>query len=231
MNTKFRGLYFLGITIGIAVLILFGMYLFNSTAEIVGVNTVGTGTTMTKGTHTQIEKRISEINTSTVSPMLYNQLLLEINSNAEQKLFNEAIKKMLINQLDKQYQQMAFVKIDNMLLRDPIHTAEIQSFTSHLQSVYGSSNNLKAVEVKLSNISYYSNSLPQKVNVFIQAGFSAFDNAVFIGLKKELQDLPRLDGALKKKQSILKARNDALHRLNTFYQNYQSWNRAILDSN
>lgn len=189
MNTKYRGLYFLGATILVGVFIIAITRLMNSTTT---MDTEGKimNTIDRSNPHKSIEQKIAQITVKTVEPSLYNTLLIEINNGATQGLYNDNIRKMLIDNLNQQYQSLAIQKVNGIVAIDPINASELEKYLGHLEAIFGLTTNTKTVRSNLKTILYYSNTLPNKVNGFINQGYGSFEESVFQSLMQEINNAP-----------------------------------------
>ena len=225
MNQKYRGLYFLGATLGVGLIIIALMKLMSF--DPISNNGSKPISIMTTGGHNVLENKIKELAVSNVTPQQYNNLLIEINTGASQNLFNQAIKDMLLRQLNESYRDLCGEKIKTLLQADPIKKEQVYNLVSHLQSTFGSNKELTAIKDKLKALDYYTQILPQKVTAFINQGFADFDNNQYKILINELEKMPNLDQNLKNKKSIISVRNSGVGRLQLFYKNYTNWSSAM----
>jgi len=225
MNQKYRGLYFLGATLGVGLIIIALMKLMSF--DPISNNGSKPTSIMTTGGHKVLENKIKELSVSNVTPQQYNNLLIEINTGASQNLFNQAIKDMLLRQLNESYRDLCGEKIKTLLQADPIKKDQVYNLVSHLQSTFGPNKELTAIKDKLKALDYYTQILPQKVTAFINQGFADFDNNQYKILINELEKMPNLDQNLKNKKSIISVRNSGVSRLQLFYRNYTNWSSAM----
>src|SRR5690606_5516816 len=106
LNSKYRTFYFLLGTLGVGLLIIFVMYVGQSGSN----QPTPSRSTIATGGHSRLEGKISNMDMQSFSPSLYNALLIEINIGHDQKLYNADIQKMLTEQLDARYQDLAYQK-------------------------------------------------------------------------------------------------------------------------
>ncbi|MEJ5964218.1 hypothetical protein [Pedobacter immunditicola] len=226
MNQKYRGLYFLGATLGIGLLIIGGMKVF-SAAELTSGPTNAPIEQKSNG-HQTLESKIKEFSKTNFSPKQYNNLLIEINSGASQSLFNKDIKNMLIEQLNVKYKELAMGRINSMLQADPIDQGELDNLISHMEGTFGHKKEYQDIKSNLKALRYYTLTLPQKVNSLINQGFAEFDDKQFEVLKAELERKVNLTALFRNKRAVLITQNTELQRLQNFHDGYLDWSLEML---
>jgi len=226
MNQKYRGLYFLGTTLGIGLIIIGAMKLL--IAEELPVVAKKAPIELAFSKHHTLENKIKEFSKANFSPMQYNNLLIEINSGATQNLFNQDIKKMLVEQLNVKYKELATGRINSMIHADPINQNELDNIISHMEGTFGNKKEYQEIKANLKALNYYTYILPQKVSSFIDQGFSEFDDKQFETLKAELERQPNLNVLFRKKRAVLITHNSELQKLHKFHDSYLSWSLEML---
>ncbi|WP_223580194.1 hypothetical protein [Sphingobacterium sp. GVS05A] len=222
MNQKYRGLYFLGATLGVGLLIV-GLMKLMSSSPVQQGSTKQSAITTASG-HKVLENKIKEISEDNVSPAQYNNLLIEINNAASQDLFNKAIQDMLLQQLNDRYTQLSMNRINKLLRSDPVKQADLNILVAHLESTFGPTAEVAAIKNKVKALNHYTEALPQRVNSLINQGFAEFDEGQYRALMNELERMPNLDANLKRKKSVLAVRNAGISKLQQFHRNYENWN-------
>jgi len=222
MNQNYRGLYFLGATLGVGLLIVGSMKLMSSSPAKQG-STKQSAITTASG-HKVLENKIKELSEDNVSPAQYNNLLIEINNAASQNLFNKAIQDMLLQQLNDRYTQLCRSRMNKLLRADPVQQADLNSLVAHLESTFGPTTEVAAIKNKVKALNHYTEALPQRVNSLINQGFAEFDEGQYRALMNELERMPNLDANLKRKKSVLAVRNAGVSKLLQFHRNYENWN-------
>ncbi|QRY57279.1 hypothetical protein [Sphingobacterium siyangense] len=222
MNQKHRGLYFLGATLGVGLLIVGAMKLMSLSPSQQGATKPSAITTASG--HKVLENKIKELSDDNVSPAQYNNLLIEINNAASQNLFNKAIQDMLLQQLNDRYTQLSIERSNKLLRSDPVKQAELNILVAHLESTFGPTAEVAAIKNKVKALNHYTEVLPQRVNSLINQGFAEFDEGGYRALMNELERMPNLDANLKRKKSVLAVRNAGVSKLQQFHRNYENWN-------
>lgn len=222
MNQKHRGLYFLGATLGVGLLIVGSMKLMSSAPAQHGARKQS-AITMASG-HKVLENKIQELSEDNVSPAQYNNLLIEIHNAASQNLFNKAIQDMLLQQLNGRYTQLSIDRSNKLLRSDPFKQAELNILVAHLESTFGPTAEVATIKNKVKALNHYTEVLPQRVNSFINQGFAEFDESGYRALMNELERMPNLDANLKRKKAVLDVRNAGVSKLQQFHRNYENWN-------
>jgi len=222
MNQKYRGLYFLGATLGVGLLIVGSMKLMSSSPAQHGATKQSAITTASG--HKVLENKIQELSEDNVSPAQYNNLLIEINNAASQNLFNKAIQDMLLQQLNGRYTQLSIDRSNKLLRSDPVKQAELNILVAHLESTFGPTAEVATIKNKVKALNHYTEVLPQRVNSLINQGFAEFDESGYMALMNELERMPNLDANLKRKKSVLAVRNTGVSKLQQFHRNYENWN-------
>ncbi|MBB1644970.1 hypothetical protein [Sphingobacterium sp. UME9] len=222
MNQKYRGIYFLGATLGVGLLIVGSMKLMSSSPAQHGARKQS-AITMASG-HKVLENKIQELSEDNVSPAQYNNLLIEINNAASQNLFNKAIQDMLLQQLNGRYTQLSIDRSNKLLRSDPVKQAELNILVAHLESTFGHTAEVATIKNKVKALNHYTEVLPQRVNSLINQGFAEFDESGYMALMNELERMPNLDANLKRKKSVLAVRNAGVSKLQQFHRNYENWN-------
>ena len=214
MNNKYRGLYFLGATIVLGLLIIGIMRMMNQNN---GMKTPekNSATASKSNTHQVIEQKIEELTIQNIDPSLFNALLIEIENGASQGLFNGDMKNMLFNSLNQKYQSLALQKLNGYVDVDPINYAEVDKYLGHYKGVFGESGAIRELQGRIKTIQYYTVTLPQKVNAFIKAGFGNFEDTTYQNLMKELSNVP---GNLRKRKFI----NSSVTKLQADLINYKA---------
>lgn len=222
MNQKHRGLYFLGATLGVGLLIVGSMKLMSSSPAQHGARKQS-AITMASG-HKVLENKVQELSEDNVNPAQYNNLLIEINNAASQNLFNKAIQDMLLQQLNGRYTQLSIDRSNKLLRSDPVKQAELNILVAHLESTFGPTAEVATIKNKVKALNHYTEVLPQRVNSLINQGFAEFDESGYRALMNELERMPNLDANLKRKKSVLAVRNAGVSKLQQFHRNYENWN-------
>lgn len=223
MNSKYRGLYFLGATIILGLLIIGVMRLINQN-HAVKTHENSSDITSKSNTHGIIEQKIGELSIQNVDPSLYNILLIEIENGAGQGLFNEDMKEMLLNNLNQKYQSLVIQKINGYLNVDPVNFGEVDKYLSHIDGVFGASKEIGEIKSKIKAIQYYNVTLPQKINAFINDGYGNFEESTYQNLMRELNTVPA--NLMKRKfisSSIAKLRNN----LNSYREEFEEWDNSV----
>ncbi|WP_312139218.1 hypothetical protein [Sphingobacterium sp.] len=223
MNSKYRGLYFLGATIILGLLIIGVMRLINQN-NAVKTHENSSNITSKSNTHGIIEQKIGELSIQNVDPSLYNILLIEIENGAGQGLFNEDMKEMLLNNLNQKYQSLVIQKINGYLNIDPVNFGEVDKYLSHIDGVFGASKEIGEIKSKIKAIQYYNVTLPQKINAFINDGYGNFEESTFQNLMRELNTVPA--NLMRRKfisSSIAKLRNN----LNSYREEFEEWDNSV----
>ncbi|KGE13506.1 hypothetical protein [Sphingobacterium deserti] len=222
MNQKYRGLYFLGATLGVGLLIV-GLMKLMSSSTVLPSSSRQQSVAIASG-HKVLENKINELSVDNISPAQYNNLLIEIDNAASQKLFNKAIQDMLLQQLNDKYTELCAARINVLLRADSVKQEEINSLIAHMESTFGTTREIATIKNKVKALNYYTQVLPQKVNALINQGFAEFENREYTQLVNELKNMPNLEGSLKRKKSVISVRNSCISKLQQFYRNYENWN-------
>lgn len=223
MNSKYRGLYFLGATIVLGLLIIGIMRIMNQNNE-TKTHEKSSTTASQSNTHEIIEQKIGDLSIQNIDPSLYNTLLIEIENGASQGLFNGDMKDMLFNNLNEKYKSIVLQKINGYLNVDPVNFAEVDKYLSHVEGVFGASKEIGEIKSKIKTIQYYTVTLPQKVNAFINDGYGNFEESTYQNLMKELNSVPA--NLLKRKfisSSIAKNRAN----LNAYRVEFEEWINSV----
>ncbi|GGH20403.1 hypothetical protein FAZ19_09895 [Sphingobacterium alkalisoli] len=183
-----------------------------------------TGTIAT-GVHSGLEAKIDNMDMKSFSPSLYNVLLIEINTGYDQNLFNADIKKMLVEQLDTRYQDLAYQKLQVLMAATSLDYGQINTLVQHLESTFGTNKRLSTIKSNLKTITYYSSTLPQKVNSFIALGYGGFNEEKYSMLKKELNAVP---SDVRKRKSVSNHVAQSLQKLHLHYEGYAEWYRTVM---
>lgn len=221
MNSKYRTLYFLLGTLGVGLLLVFGLYIFSFSPNPQAV----AKKELASAGHGHLESKIHNMSLKNFNPGVYNTLLIEINTGHDQKLFNADIQKMLKDRLDKNYQDLAYQKLNNLLAAVSLDYGQINTIMQHLETTFGNNNKLASTKSKLKAIVYYSNTLPTKVNAFISSGFGSFEDDQYAALKRELATVP---AEIKQRQSVNASINQSTQKLNKHYADYQQWYSEVM---
>ncbi len=225
MNQKYRGLYFLGATLGLGLLIV-GLMKLASSDPVSPTSSEQRPLAIASG-HKVLENKINELSVDNISPAQYNNLIIEINNAASQDLFNKRIQNMLLQQLNSKYTELCALRINVMLRAEPVKQGELNSLIAHLESTFGPTQEIASIKRNVKALHYYTQILPQKVHSLINQGFAEFENREYKTLVSELEKMPNLDANLRRKKSVIAARNSGLAKLKQFYTNYENWNISL----
>lgn len=225
MNPKYRNLYFLAATLGVGLLIIGVMKLIGPHGP--STDRSNSGRVAQIAGHQDLEKKIVSMSTQDFSPKLYNNLLIEINAGATQNLFNQAIKDMLIQQLNAKYKEVSTARIQMLLRADPVNQEEIQNLISHQETTFGATAQLNAVKNKFKALNYYTQVLPNKIRAFTDQGFSGFDGNQYQALMNDLERMGNMDADFKKKKSVQTTKSAGISKLRDFYDSYLDWEQNM----
>ena len=224
MTDNKRTLYFMLSALGIAAVIALYTWLsgtdFSSTPE---------QTTVTAGEEVAqtIKNQIKALEVHSITPQQYNNLRTEIIGYYQQQDITEDLKDTYLNQLNDTYTELSFAKVQDLLLQDPLPEEDIQKILAHLTTLKADKNKIAEVKRKIQWYHYFTQTLPAKIDTFIEKPSSEFNTEEYDKLQEEVSELKYTEFEVS--ASVKQTQENNLQKLKEAYDHYRLYKERMYD--
>lgn len=211
-----RSLVFLAGTLIIGVLIL-SILLFVESNDVEGVEIVDEPVNTN---FKVLETKIDDLRKQNFNPNNYNTLATEIDASYQQELITGSAKSNLVTKLTSVYSDLVYKQTELFLISDVGTSQEVLSWLNQLERISSKNPKIDTYRSQIKWYNYYSSTLPNKVEVFINNG--NYTDEKYSELSNELKYMAYFKPVYKNRLKFNNIRKNLMLKLDNFNADYYS---------
>lgn len=211
-----RSLVFLAGTLILGVLII-SVLLFVESNDVEGVEIVNEPVNTN---FKVLETKIEDLSKQNFNPNNYNTIATEIDASYQQELITGSAKSNLVTKLTSVYSDLVYKQTELFLISDVGTSQEVLSWLNQLERITSKNPKIDTYRSQIKWYNYYSSTLPNKVEVFINNG--NYTDEKYSELSNELKNMAYFKPVYKNRLKFNNIRKNLMLKLDNFNADYYS---------
>lgn len=168
-----------------------------------------------------LESKIAQLSDQNFTPSIYSTLSTEIETSHSQDLITREVKENLISSLKTKYSNLVYNKCNFFLTGNSTNSSnEVFGLLKQVEGIIGADKRIDRYREQIRLYEYYTKVLPSKVQRFLQGGTLEFQERVYLQYKKELENMPGLDGKYRNTPKLSQIKTNFVAKLEKLYNEY-----------
>ena len=166
----------------------------------------------------ELERQIENLKYHKFNPGSYSTIVANISSNYDNERITVSAKNNLMTKLRDVYSDLVYDRCESFLnCSGQDKSDDLFNWLTQLETITSRNSQIDDFRNQIRSHEYYTKNLPAKVQAFLDAGVTEFDENTYLNYKKELEEMPNLAVKYKTACKLSSIRNKFIPLLEAAY--------------